>query len=251
MPDVKRLRLSPWPYLIGLCLLIGPSSRRAVAQSAEEMMGVKEGHCSLAQGTVDGKTFACMVWDNDPAKFSNPTQIEVYRGRKLVFTIQGGAPIDEWHFWQEGQRLAVHYGTNEGPDIYVLYDARTGTQLVRVTGTSQPRMLPQWAKSPSQLAQESLPEGSAFSLQETLWIDKVLSEINTIHAGMTRKDLLKVFRGKGGLSTRTQRTYVYRECPYIKVNATFSVVGTPGMDESDDDRLISISGPYLAYSVMD
>jgi hypothetical protein len=68
---------------------------------------------------------------------------------------------------------------------------------------------------------------------------------------MNRKDLLKVFGEEGGLSTRTHRTYVYKECPYVKVDAVFSVVGEPGLTESGEDRLISISRPYLAYSVMD
>jgi hypothetical protein len=215
------------------------------------MMGVKEGHCSEAQGTVDGKTFACQVWDNDPEQFSNPKRIEVYRGGKRIFTIQPGPPINEWHFWQEGRRLAVHYGARSGPDGYLLYDTRTGAQVDHLLGTSQPRMLPQWTKSSYQLAEESLPEGALFSQQQTVWIGKVLGEINTIHVGMTRKELRKVFKEEGGLSTRTQRTYVYKGCPYIKVNVTFSAVGAPGMDESDDDRLTSISGAYLAYSVMD
>lgn len=237
-------------YLLELLLLVPLSCLHATAQSAEEMMGVKRGHCSIAQGTVDGRTFACMVWDNDPAKFSDPTQVEVYRDHRKIFTIAPGLPIREWHFWQDGRNLAVNFGAKDGLENYALYDTRTGARIDLIAGTRETRTLPQWAKSPSQIARESLPEGVAISRQETLWIDKVLREISTIRAGMSRKDLLKVFREEGGLSTRTQRTYVFRECPYIKVDAVFSAVGG-GLSESDEDKLISISRPYLAYSIMD
>ena len=168
-----------------------------------------------------------------------------------MYTIQPGSPIGEWHFWHDGKQLAVHYGFSGELGTFALYDAATGKRVDRLPGSLQSRMLPQWAKSPSQLDQESLPEGSAFSKQETLWIAKVLNEVNTIRAGMSRNDLLKVFREEGGLSTRSHRTYVYKECPYIKVDAVFSVVGAPGLTESGDDKIVSISGPYLAYAIMD
>ena len=42
------------------------------------------------------------------------------------------------------------------------------------------------------------------------WIAQSLREMETIKVGMTRADLLRVFREEGGLSTRTQRQYVYR-----------------------------------------
>jgi hypothetical protein len=60
--------------------------------------------------------------------------------------------------------------------------------------------------------------------QQTLWVLKVMNEIGTVRAGMTRKELLKVFKEEGGISTRTHRTYAYKGCPYIKVNAVFSSV---------------------------
>ena len=242
--------LSSWRCLFGLFFIVALWYPSSLALSAEEMMGVKEGHCSLAQGTVDGKTFACMVWDHDPARFSNPTQIEIYRQHKRVYTIEPGSPIREWHFWREGKELAVYYGTKDELGTHALYETRTGQQVDRVSGSPQPRSLPQWTKSQSQLTEESLPEGVAFSQQQTLWVLKVMSEIGSVRAGMTRKELLKVFGEEGGLSTRTNRTYVYRGCPYIKVNAVFSRVDTEEQ-ESGDDKIVSISGPYLAYAIMD
>ena len=242
--------LSGLRRLFGLFLMVAFWYPSALAQSAEEMMGVKEGHCSLAQGTVDGKTFACMVWDHDPAMFSNPTQIEIYRRHKRIYTIEPGSPIREWHFWREGKELVVYYGTKDELGTHALYETRTGQQVDRVPGSPQPRSLPQWTKSQSQLAEESLPEGVAFSQQQTLWVSKVMSEISSVRVGMTRKDLLKVFREEGGLSTRTNRTYVYKGCPYIKLNVVFSKVDEEEQ-ESGDDKIVSISGPYLGYPIMD
>jgi len=76
---------------------------------------------------------------------------------------------------------------------------------------------------------------------------------------MTRGRLLEVFTTEGGLSTGLQRTYVFRECPYIKVNVKFTAVGRPERDtdgrvtleESNLDVIKEISAPYLAWSVAD
>src|SRR5579883_2073817 len=62
-------------------------------------------------------------------------------------------------------------------------------------------------------------------LTHTEWVAKSLKEMQTIKVGMTRGDLLKVFSEEGGISTRTQRQYAYRECPYIKVRVEFKIIG--------------------------
>jgi hypothetical protein len=85
-----RRRLSQRCCLLGVFVTVAPWIQGAAAQSAEEMMGVKQDHCSMAQRTLDGRTFVCMVWDHDPARFSDPTQIEIYRGHKKMYTIQPG-----------------------------------------------------------------------------------------------------------------------------------------------------------------
>jgi hypothetical protein len=89
--------------------------------------------------------------------------------------------------------------------------------------------------------------------ERRLWVAKVLRQIGKIKPGMRRKDLLTVFTTEGGISTRTQRTYVHIECPYIKVNVHFKAVGgeSSGMDEDPDDIIESVSQPYLAWSVID
>jgi hypothetical protein len=70
---------------------------------------------------------------------------------------------------------------------------------------------------------------------------------------MRRKDLLTVFTTEGGISTRTQRTYVHTECPYIKVNVRFRLVSSESLDlnEDPDDIIETVSQPYLAGSVID
>ncbi|MEX2092818.1 MAG: hypothetical protein WD971_09085, partial [Pirellulales bacterium] len=60
----------------------------------------------------------------------------------------------------------------------------------------------------------------------TAWVAASLLEMQAIKPGMTRGDLLNVFKEEGGLSTRTARRYAYRDCPYIKVDVKFDPVGT-------------------------
>ena len=60
---------------------------------------------------------------------------------------------------------------------------------------------------------------------------------------MTRKDLHSTFTMEGDMSTREQQTYVYKDCPYIKVNVVFSYTGAT----EAEDRIVSVSPPYLAF----
>ena len=85
------------------------------------------------------------------------------------------------------------------------------------------------------------------------WVAESLKTIQTIRIGMTRRDLLKLFTLEGGISTRTTRTYVFRECPYIKVDVGFEPVGSPQdkLLEYPEDRITRISKPYLEQSVTD
>ena len=97
------------------------------------------------------------------------------------------------------------------------------------------------------------------SQSETEWVASSLKEMQQIKVGMTRADLLKVFTTEGGLSTGLDRTYVYRRCPYIKVDVEFEAVGRPARDkdgrvtlvEAGGDVIKKISRPYLEWSVTD
>src|SRR5688572_17276559 len=88
-------------------------------------------------------------------------------------------------------------------------------------------------------------------------VSDAIRETSTVTAGMTRGDLMRVFTVEGGLSTRGQRTYVYRACPYIKVDVEFEVEhlrdpqGRIPLPESETDVIRSISRPYLAWPIID
>jgi hypothetical protein len=100
---------------------------------------------------------------------------------------------------------------------------------------------------------ESVPEGPTYIQQRTDWIAKVLKRLDSIHPGMTRKDLDRFVTTEGGLSSRLQRTYVFLECPYIKVDIHFkAAVGTTNSLRGDPEDVIeSVSKPYLEFSQMD
>ena len=106
----------------------------------------------------------------------------------------------------------------------------------------------------------ALPVGSSQrSQQQTEWVATSLREMQKVKVGMTRADLLKVFTTEGGLSTALSRRYVYRGCPYIKVDVEFEPVGRPARDadgrvtmvEADGDVIKRISKPYLEWGIAD
>ena len=73
--------------------------------------------------------------------------------------------------------------------------------------------------------------------------------MQTVKVGMTRSELMSVFTTEGGISTTSQRTYVLRQCPYVKVDVKFAAANRE--QELPTDRIVEISRPYLAWSVMD
>jgi hypothetical protein len=66
---------------------------------------------------------------------------------------------------------------------------------------------------------------------------------------MSRSDLVRLFTTEGGLSTTSRRTYVYRRCLYIKVDVKFAASSRDG--ELPTDKIVAVSRPHLAWSVMD
>jgi hypothetical protein len=87
----------------------------------------------------------------------------------------------------------------------------------------------------------------------TQWLADSLREIQSLKPGMTRADLLKTFEEEGGLSTRTERRYAYRDCPCIKVNVKFEPVGSLD-DKSTNasaDKIRTISQPFLEWPIAD
>jgi len=100
------------------------------------------------------------------------------------------------------------------------------------------------------LAQKTASE---FDSNLTKSVALAIRSIATVTPGMTRSDLLQVFTTEGGLSNRRHRTFVYRRCPYIKVDVDF----LPAANELDwitempEDKIVKMSQPYLQWSVMD
>lgn len=117
-------------------------------------------------------------------------------------------------------------------------------------------------------AETPLPEATPLTAQEagearlhtnTKWLGQALKRIQMVKPGSTRSELLKVFITEGGLSTGLRRTYVYRTCPYIKVDVDFRAVGRLERDaegrvtlkEDGRDVVVKISNPYLQWTTGD
>jgi hypothetical protein len=86
------------------------------------------------------------------------------------------------------------------------------------------------------------------------WFGKALREIDGVREGMTRADLVKVFKPEGGFSSasRLKGTFVYRGSPYVKTGVGFSPSSSDESGpQSPNDVITSISRPYLGYPVYD
>jgi hypothetical protein len=210
-------------------------------------------HCIEARFADDRQTVGCSVArGTKPEETMQSLRLEIYlrNGKKQI--IETETPMD-WHFWREGQQVAVYSRLLNGKGHYALYDAASARLIEELAGPSDESLLPQWAKSGAQVEDESVPMGEDYARERTKWVAKVLRQTAKIEPGMKRRHLLKVFNTEGGLFTRFQRTYVYSECPYIKVNVRFKAAENEGngVEEEPDDIIESISQPYLAWSVMD
>jgi hypothetical protein len=144
----------------------------------------------------------------------------------------------------------VHFGVSEKPSVprrtYILFLHREADgRYATVVGQTDPGL--------GVMELEGVYESAVTETQTKLGIDikNVLKECQTIKPGMTRAELSKVFETEGGLSTVTHRKYVYRDCPYIKVDVEFAP-SVPKQDiEKPTDIVTNISKPYLDWSVAD
>lgn len=210
--------------------------------------------CAEATVADDRQTVMCLVMQSPEVGTTQPQlRLEIYLegGQKKV--IEPGGPILEWHFWEGGRQVEVFFGQEPRMGMHVLYDAPTGGIIEKVTEPSDESRLPQWAKDSGQIQDESVPQSKSLAEERTKWLSKALRQISKIQPGMTRKDLLAMFTTEGGLSTRLQRTYVFAECPVIKVDVKFKASEDEGNNWKDEsgDVIESISRPYLSWAVMD
>jgi hypothetical protein len=81
--------------------------------------------------------------------------------------------------------------------------------------------------------------------ESTVWrrlgVLAVASEIAGLYSNnqaWTRRELLTLFREDGGLQFVKTERYVYKECPIIKVDVTFTITD---MGDHSNDRITSIS----------
>jgi len=179
-------------------------------------------------------------------------ELDVFRRNGVKLAIKPGGAIGEWRIQGDGAQVAIDIYERDKILRHDLYDATTGDLVASVKQPADPSTLPQWAKTISQLQDESVPESASLSEERRKWIAKVMNELAEIRPGMTRKDISKVLTEEGGLSTRAHRTYVYVGCPYIKVDIEFNPVGDlDEVGDRPDDVVKTVSRPYLEYSIAD
>jgi hypothetical protein len=91
------------------------------------------------------------------------------------------------------------------------------------------------------------------------WLEQTLERIQALKEGMARRDLLALFRRQGGIRQGLNGTFVSWDCQYVKVDVEFAAARPPRRDrdgrttwlESEQDRIISVSRPYLGWLIID
>jgi len=83
-------------------------------------------------------------------------------------------------------------------------------------------------------------------------IEQALGDLQRIKPGMTRQDLERHnFSIAGGLSSREQTNYIYKNCRYIQLEATFEPDSSVKNDFSPKDVITQLSKLTLGYPVTD
>jgi hypothetical protein len=80
-------------------------------------------------------------------------------------------------------------------------------------------------------------------------VQEVMDTAKAIKPGQTRRDLRKEFTTEGGISLPTQRRYVSRACPIIKVDVVLKTRSDG--EESLEDEIVSVSKPFIESSIWD
>ncbi len=84
------------------------------------------------------------------------------------------------------------------------------------------------------------------------WLTQVLEKMETIKPGMTRWDLLHVFKTEEGVRTRREvgltglrETFVSQDCPYFKIDVEFKSVS---FNLPNQDVIDKVSKPYVQFA---
>lgn len=94
-------------------------------------------HCSESIFATDRQTVGCMVAPATnvfPPAPSLKQEIYLKGGEKRA--IEPGAPILDWHFWEEGRAVAVHSGLNVRQGAYTLYESATAGVIEKLRRAS-------------------------------------------------------------------------------------------------------------------
>jgi hypothetical protein len=97
-----------------------------------------------------------------------------------------------------------------------------------------------------------------------VWLTHLTEKMETIKPGMTRWDMLKVFRTDGGppsrkdvgLPTLLRQTFVSQDSPYFKIDVEFKPFfranGSLGLLPADNrDVIVRVSKPYVQSTTTD
>jgi hypothetical protein len=84
------------------------------------------------------------------------------------------------------------------------------------------------------------------------WLKQVFEKMETIKPGMTRWDLLQVFRTEGarpafrmgGARTVLRETFVSQDCPYFRIDVELE----PVLGVLNQDIIVKVSKPYVRSS---
>jgi hypothetical protein len=96
-----------------------------------------------------------------PEEAMQSIRLEIYLRNGKLKIIETETPMD-WHFWHEGQQVSMYSRSLDGQKHYALYDAASA-QLVQELAGPSGESLPEWAKSPAQVQDESVPAGKDYS----------------------------------------------------------------------------------------
>ncbi len=140
-----------------------------------------------------------------------------------------------------------------GPTLIEFRPGDTNEYLLYLKNDGTKRYAPTSGQIDPGLQLKRWTTNSVADTNLTKQISEILTECQKIKPGMTRAELLKVFTTEGGLSTATQRTFVYRGYPYIKVDVDFTLSDPKqkAIEERPTDTISKISKPYLEWSTID
>jgi hypothetical protein len=177
-----------------------------------------------------------------------------FRGVETTFKVSEvlkGTPAGDW--------IVLHHYRFEkvippnGPTLIEFRPGDTNEYLLYLVNDGTNRYAPTSGQIDPALQIKRPPTNSVADTNLTKQISEILTECQKIKPGMARAELLKFFTTEGGLSTATHRTFVYRSCPYIKVDVDFTPSDTQqkALEERPTDTISTISKPYLDWSIID